>query len=119
MSDNGYNENYEQDILNEDTQEEEVKPVKLSRKATGCIAAALVFILLILFITIRSCTLEKKVNTSSTIGTTISATIPDSEQLQNGRDEATENLDFSENSQVVTTTSSEEIMSSWPARNTV
>ena len=48
----------------ENTSQVDIKPVKLSRVATTCILVALALCVMILIITVKSCSLEKKVNNS-------------------------------------------------------
>ena len=65
-----------------DTQSE-IKPVKLSRMATAGILVVLIFLVMILIITVKGCSLEKKVNSSSTEESQISASemvVEDSEK---------------------------------------
>lgn len=63
--------------------EVDVKPVKLSRMATAGILIAGLFIILIIIITIHSCSLEKKVNTSPSSEGTVSVTEVVTEEVQN------------------------------------
>ena len=65
------NNEYDNNNTNSEVSENEqadVKPVKLSRFATAVILIAGCLILIILIITVRSCTIEKKVNSSGNTG---------------------------------------------------
>lgn len=85
----------------------EIKPVKLSKKATAGIIIAGIVVIIIILITIRGCTLEKKVNTTPNTGSTIQAT---EELTQTTEKQVETSPKISENSSVsqeVVTTPSE------------
>ena len=97
------------DNFNEE--EKEVKPVKLSRGKIGIILIGGIIILLIGIITVRSCSIEKKVNTSQNQGTTQTATVAVTEPTQivgeNGTEISENNPNLGEGS-----SSSAEVVSS-------
>lgn len=88
MGDNEYKDNYKE--------EEEVEPVKLSKKVTCTICVIVVFILIIVLFCVRGCSITKKVKSSTNQSDTTIAVQESTELSTTKEGEATEK--FVENS---------------------
>lgn len=93
--------------VSDNNESKDVKPVKLSRGATAGIIIAGIFIIMIAVITIKSCTIEKKVNSSEKQGSTISVTEIVTESAEKVTEIAPKTDENSAISQEVVTTSPE------------
>lgn len=93
--------------VSDDNEIKDIKPVKLGRGATAGIIIAGIFVIMITVLTIKSCTIEKKVNSSVNQGSTISVTEAVTKETENVTENAPKIDETSAISQEVVTTSPE------------
>lgn len=91
----------------DNNESKDVKPVKLGRGATAGIIIAGIFVVMIAVLTIKSCTIEKKVNSSENQGSTISVTEVVTKEPENVTEIAPKIDENSTISQEIVTTSPE------------
>lgn len=93
--------------VSDNNESKDIKPVKLGRGATAGIIIAGIFVVMITVLTIKSCTIEKKVNSSENQRSTISVTEVVTKEPENVTEIAPKIDENSAISQEVVTTSPE------------